>query len=353
MPLTTQILSTHLFLFPFRWDIIGTGKTLKESSYDDRTRLIPADNSQSFDNLLLSEQSSWKHKPFLPQNSHLDYNQYHYFYEFVRAALFDKASSENHGNPILRTYHFEEEKNLRFQITIDRNPGVENLISYNLKIDSIQLNAYEVGVGILSFHLSSDSITFEGHKNFDSKDVLLINDFGRRLYPQFLGEDFNIKNTQAAFLARSIAILHNDEKVIEEDFESFYEQNPDFLPAHILKILGEKTFINVLDENTKSLSPQIKIQPLIDDRMFVLSILADDSESKNLKSYSNHDAITYNHEFDFWQQFVFVDGKFPSSPDFYFAKQILSKATYTRWLPYSTLIGISRYSFRANASNFD
>ena len=35
MPLIEQVLSTHLFLFSFRWNIVGTEKTLKDSSYDD------------------------------------------------------------------------------------------------------------------------------------------------------------------------------------------------------------------------------------------------------------------------------------------------------------------------------
>jgi cell division protein FtsB len=346
MPLQKQILSTHLFLFPFRWDIVEPKKNLKESSYDDRTRLFSSDESNSFEKLLLSAQSSWKHKPFTTQNSHIDYNQYHYFYEFVRPALFDNSLIKNKENPILRTYHFEEEKNLRFEIEINvGSEEVEKLVTHNLKIDSIQLNAYDVGVGILSFHMSTDSVTFERKQNFGSKDVLLINDFGRRLYPQFLGNNFNIKNTQAAFLAKRITILSKDEILIHEDFTNFNNQTTDFLPAHIIEILGKKHFTNILDENKIPENPQIKIQPLIDDRMFVLSILADNSEIRNIKNYSNNKAYLYSHKFDFWQKFVFVDGKSPSSPDFHFAKEILSKATYTRWLPYSTLFGISRYSF--------
>lgn len=346
MPLQKQILSTHLFLFPFRWDIVEPKKNLKESSYDYRTRLFSSDESNSFEKLLLSAQSSWKHKPFSTQNNHLDYNQYHYFYEFVRSAMFDNSLTKNKENPALRTYHFEEDKNLRFEIEINvGSEEVEKLVAYNLKIDSIQLNAYDVGVGILSFHMSTDSVTFERKQNFDSKDVLLINDFGRRLYPQFLGDNFNIKNTQAAFLAKRITILSKDEILIHEDFTNFNNQTTDFLPAHIIKILGKKHFTNILDESKIPENPQIKIQPLIDDRMFVLSSLADNCESENIKRYSTDEDTKYSHEFDFWQKFVFVDGKMPSAPDFSFAKNILTKATYTRWLPYSTLFGISRYSF--------
>jgi len=53
--------------------------------------------------------------------------------------------------------------------------------SENLKLDGIALRHFKNDVGILSFHLINDR-----YDNFD--DILNINDFGRRLFPQFLGD---------------------------------------------------------------------------------------------------------------------------------------------------------------------
>jgi hypothetical protein len=159
MPLTTQIYSTHLFLLPFQWDIITPQNSLSVASYDDRTRLLPTENGSYFHQLLLSNKS-WKRHPFSTSQSHLDYNQYHYFYDFVRGAIFDNDKSAS--NTILRTYYYDKGQLLRYKIKIKDGDSSKE---YDLKIDSIQLNAYEVGVGILSFHLSSDETTYKKTEN--------------------------------------------------------------------------------------------------------------------------------------------------------------------------------------------
>jgi hypothetical protein len=339
MPHLNGILSTHLFLFPFRWDIIPSGKMLNQSSYDDRTRLFSSSAEPSFENLLLNDTGNWKREPFsIETGTHLDYNQYQYFFEFVRGIAFDSESSTN---PIMRTYHFQEGENLRYKIFVEKDS--DSTVEYNLKIDKIQLNAYDVGVGILSFHLCSDEETFKAKKNFDSSDILLINDSGRRVYPPFLGDNFSVNTAKSAFLARKIILEKNGNILFASDFEHNYAQSPDYLPPHIINLFGNNFFTSIVNDDNTINSPKIKVNTLIDDRMFVLCWLADNSEITNINGY--HINSEYDKKFDFWQKLVFVDGKDPSSPDTFFAKELLAKVTYTRWLPYSTLLGVSRYSF--------
>ncbi len=330
----STLFSTHLFLFPFRWDIIPAHESLRTASYEHRTRLYG--NANSFDKLLLTN-PHWKSSPFSTSNSHIDYNQYHYYYDFVRGAIFDNQDSSS-PKPILKTYSFREGENMRYLITIQEYNN--ETIDYNLKIDKIQLNAYDVGVGILSFHLSTDEFTKEG---LNTSDILRINDFGRRIYPQFLGNNFSLKDTHLAFLAKKIGIQVDDTLMFETDFSHNFRENADYLPAHILDLLGADKFETSVSDFSKVNQSRINIQALIDDRMFVLSMLADNSEIAKMRTYTTD--VAYSKNFDFWQQFVFVDGKSPSSPDSSFAKELLSKATYTRWLAYSALYGVSRYSF--------
>ncbi|MEA5260335.1 hypothetical protein VB264_21225 [Arcicella aquatica] len=338
MSLLKTSLSTHLFLFPFRWDIINVDKSFQGSSYGERTLLSGLDEGFSFEKLLLSN-PYWKRSPFDSSENYLAYNQYHYFYEFVRTALFDNEEYLDSGSPMIRTFTYGQNEKLRYKISVHHEEGIK---VYDLGIDKIQLNAYDVGVGILSFHLSSDEETLKLCDKFDSSDVLLINDFGRRLYPQFLSDGFNINKTQEEFLSKSIHIEGSTFN-IKSDFINDYQNKPDYLPQHIIDILGKNIFTNNFEINSIASIPTIKIHPLIDDRMFVLSWLGDDAEIKAVQTY-NKESIYYP-TFDFWQKFVFIDGKDITCPDFTFAQGLLSKVTYTRWLPYSTLFGISRYSF--------
>lgn len=50
---------------------------------------------------------------------------------------------------------------------------------FSLNVSKIYLNLYENGIAVLGFFLDN--------KNYDQPtDILKINDFGRRIYPQFL-----------------------------------------------------------------------------------------------------------------------------------------------------------------------
>ncbi|MGH8559220.1 MAG: hypothetical protein ACRESZ_17580 [Methylococcales bacterium] len=74
-----QLYSYHIFLFPFQWSY--TGKQY-------RTRTIEEKNNLAFFCKSLQE-ARWKRKK-LALNTCLAYNEYSYFYDFVRDILYDK-----------------------------------------------------------------------------------------------------------------------------------------------------------------------------------------------------------------------------------------------------------------------
>ena len=156
---------------------------------------------------------------------------------------------------------------------------------------------------------------------------MAINDFGRRVYPQFLGEHFT-SETKNAFLAKSITI--NQPKVggvLTEDFSRF----------DALKNL--KSDMNL---------PPSYIKHYLDDRMFVLSLYLSQSKANCLGRIED-DRYIYEED-DFWYKYIFVDANMKSSQSKYMTKKLIKESTYDRWVGYGTLYGVSRYSFVAISS---
>jgi hypothetical protein len=202
------------------------------------------------------------------------------------------------------------------------------------------MRTFETKVGILSIELL----------NYDypePKDILQINDFGRRLYPQYLSEDecdpskYSLDGVKYSFLSRSISLKMKNEEEVIENF-SYYEERNNFkedvtnLPKYIHHLLGDG-FCTSNDNN------KIHIEPIIDDRMFVISMYMNDCLANEMKVYDKEQYKYENN--DFWYEYVFVDGNGITCTSKHMKKKFLEESTYDRWIENSTLFGISRYSF--------
>jgi hypothetical protein len=201
---------------------------------------------------------------------------------------------------------------------------------YKLNISRIALRVFKTGVGILSFHL-------ENYKYDDKESILKINDFGRRVYPQFKP----IHSAKSNFLADRLMLKHlfDNSKNISENFEdSGYE----YISNTIMKLLEDKFLFEELDKNEKN---RFQIKPIIDDRMFTICWYGNDEFSRILKKsdwWENKKEYLKN---DDWAKFIFVDGNYNSLQSKSMMEEYLTKHTYDRWINYGTLYGISRYSF--------
>jgi len=284
-------ISYHTFMFPF---------TFKEKEFDKGEK--------------------WKYLPFNIENNR-DYNEYVYFYKHVQEALFSDKDENN--SSISRYYEYKKQEGF---FIIDTHIG-----RYELELDGISLRIFNTDVAILSFNL----INRKYHKQ---KDVLAINDFGRRIYPQFLGENFNLKDTKNAFLANEIILRFDDGEEYREDFcefskkENLQLQKLSLLPKYILELIRENF------EN-----PHL-LRPIMDDRMFVISQYNNDALSKSLKKYDRKNGYVYENN-DFWYKYVFVDGNGKTCQSQYMSKELIKNSTYDRWVEWGTLFGVSRYSF--------
>jgi len=264
----------------------------------------------------------WKYKRFEIDKAR-DYNEYIYFYKHVQEALFN-TKTEN-SSAISNYYEY---KNSEGSFTINTKIG-----RYKLELDGISLRIFNTNVAILSLNLINRDYCKQ-------KDILAINDFGRRIYPQFLSDNFSLKKAQEAFLANEIVLRFDNGEEYKEDFSYF--SNKENLQINKLSLLP--TYI--LELIRKNFQTSQTLRPILDDRMFVISQYNSDALVKKLKTYDSVSGYSYKKS-DFWYEYLFVDGNGKTCQNIDMSKELIEASTYDRWVEYGTLFGVSRYSFVA------
>jgi len=323
--------SYHIFLFPFKWELKQEGKKLKQAVFSDLANLEIADK-------LVLQDERWTTDLYNSFNSHEDYNEFIFFYPFVRDVLYDYHADLDR-NTLIRHYEFKLPTSEKVQYIINIKKDNKK---YYLDVEYILLNLYKTGVGLLSYHLKND----KPHQ-LEWNDILNINEYGRRLYPQFLTHEFSCDVTKKSFLADSIEISNLDVTLAEsffiaDDFEdntgiskNIKHTSPeeiDIIPNHIDKILPQH-FLEII---------QHKLKPVIDDRMFVVSAFFDGNKKYNdrIKELKKNDKgilqSTFNKEL---YEYIFVDGPDSSgvgNDDF--RDKLVTEHTYGRWVGKATNI---------------
>jgi hypothetical protein len=355
-----ELYSYHVFLFPFQWHY--TGKEFKGKPFEDRTNLT------RFSDYLTH--TPWKPNTF-ELNSVLNYNEYNYFYDFVRDILYDEPNPNDKSEKFISNYFYDiKSESLYYKIkvrNINKSTPAPAFWEYKLLIDSIILNLYSTGVGVLSFHLCNREI---GQSSED--DILRINQYGRRLYPPFFainpeitgtpdqfkagGFEYGLENSKGKELADAITIGY-DEHI--EDFSRYnnsaqFNTNPFQLPNGI-KFLFEGVPLTV-EKECSTQDNKIFISPLLDDRMFVqcwygnddlaykLAIdLEDEKHKRPIKKEVNYGYKSN----EWWYKYLFIDGGIRTCQNGEMTYNFIKDQTNDRWIELGTLYGISRYSFMA------
>jgi len=329
----TDIYSYHTFMLPFRFDKIlenftSTYEYYQENDLEDRIK-ITSDMKESL------EKDGWEHQSFKIQNQ-FDYNEYAYFYSFIRETLYNKNDFKENDT----SYFFEKEyKGGQYNIKIKDK-------TYELELEGLSLRIFETGIAIFSIEVSNRK-----YSQSDMNDILKINEYARRIYAPFLGRSSQAESwTQAAKssqLASSVEVILPDGTVCKDNFCDDYIKIPDEIKIspYILELLGQNTF-TILSTHDK----KYYIQPIIDDRMFVLSWYGSDICSERMREHQYVDS-------DKWYEYVFVDGTGITVHNKEMQESLIKKATYNRWMDYKygvTLFGLTRYSFvcLSNASDF-
>ncbi len=355
MPKTHSI---HAFMFPFRWDYIPydsnfLGQNIpKESiSYSERTRL------RDFDRVF-EKGKTLKRTIFNIEKKREKYNEYTYFHAFARKALYDIGSANMDKQAVLY-YELNGKEEDYYQIE------VLNRATYSLKLTSVCLHVYNTGVGVLTFNLENNA-----YKN--PEDILHINEFGRRMYPQYMYGAEGIVATKGTFLANKISgkiagIVFN------EDFSQYSTENiqtestflaPDFIKKFFgYKKKNEKEDEKEGDEQVSFVfrkkhekKGKIRISLVTDDRMFVMCYYKNAILSNSMANKQQvRDAFEYELNTS-WYAFLFGDKNKNDITIKNDNMQIehIKKHTYARWVDHyeksnhhynSSLFGMTRDSF--------
>ena len=220
-----------------------------------------------------------------------NYNERAYFHSFFQESMFT-----DNEKAISTFYTKNEYKNSEYIICKSEK--------YKLNLKSVNLRIFNTDIGILSFHL-------ENKNHPELKAILEINDFGRRVYPEYLDYEKKI-----------CGLVPNYVKMgdVEEKFE-FDEQQTKPNLSKIIQVL----------------LPINKIIPSVDDRMFVISFYQNKLIANELKA----NYVCSNK----WYEYVFVDGDGITVQNKEMQQKLIEKSTYERWQNYGTLYGITKYSF--------
>lgn len=332
-----QIISYHNFMFPFDF---AYGKDNGKINLYQIIRKI--------------ENNNWDFiKEFKVNDTPDDipnYNEYNYFNEQARHILYVREcikrnrsncentectnENENYCFKKSESFYFTKKEAKTYKYTINIEDYVPS--KYTLDVSDISLRIFRHGIGILCFHLENYQ-----YKKID--DILKINQFGRRIYPPFL--TYNKRNNKTSSKTSELAIsitIENSSPLIKTDFEN-KKSKLEFIIKNLCDCFVETPSI---DEN------KIQINPLLDDRMFVLCWYGNDNFSSDLatESYPN---LSF-HSSDKWYEFLFIDnpGK-ASCQNSKMKKNLIEKSTYQRWSNYGTLYGITRYSFVCSTSSYE
>ncbi len=306
--------SEHIFLFPFTWQIFK-GK-LGDKSFTGRTNIEYIKKVFS---------SDWEMQIF-QTNEPIHYNEYIYFFPSVRSALYTTKDK----NEVVYNFKYKKTQQgiSKYIIEVDNT-------QYSLDINEIKLRLYKTGIGILSFHLDNNLYS-------QPEDILKINNFGRRVYPPFLPLE-KVKNK---LLAQKLIVKINNTEIIEEDFEKPYDQYPVQISKTIMALLGHK--FSTISKDLKR--GDIYIQPVIDDRMFVICWYTNPDLSSQICN-KNTEGIYGYMDSVFWYRYLFADGKGVSCKNDTMMGALLKDHTYDRWIDDHILYGVTKYSFMGIGAN--
>lgn len=316
--------SYHIFYFPFKWEIKGKENEILSEQVD-------------LDNIPISSCSMWERVQIDDsQHSQLDtkeqeelFAERQYYFDFVHPVLYDMKNVEN---SIIHHYERREpkESNVEYHIKVKDK-------TYVLRLDALNVNLYSTGVGIMSFYLKNDK---ESQK--DENSIRDINQFGRRIMPPHCGE---FSQGGRGMLAESIQIIGLlGDKLRYSDSFDYVKGVGTSLKRGFECVWQPAWFIKHLIED---LSPNMKVTPVIDDRMLVNCWYGDDILSNKIKAIDEDGKVPFLYS-DLWYKHLFVDnGNDATCQNEVMKKRLLEESTYCRWQKNGTLYGLSRYSLVA------
>lgn len=213
----------------------------------------------------------------------------------------------------------------------------ENLRFYDLKVTSIFLRIYE-GVRTANLVICTENYSYPS-----LDDINAINQYGRRIYNPFLMDDKSYLEAP-----NDLKLLTREEEAIEpEKSSNLVEYKIMSAPKILLKSFFGYDDNSIFPEK-KPTEDRQHLSILIDDRMFVHSIIASKEFSSMIKktgNFENFFAEENNKEMERLYKYSFIDKGDATCQSFDLLKDALSKCLYRRWVNYGTLYVVTPHSF--------
>ena len=329
-----QPYSYHTFLFPFRWD----GRT--DNILDDFTEKL---DPKKWNQMDWDERKGCFDKT---RDRRIEYNEYEYFHENVRNAIYGSSSNLDTQYPadrlsdsdVVRNFIFRNAEAAVFEIK-------KGKAKWELKLNAIRLKIFNTGVAILIYEL-------ENYDKRSMEDVLKINEYGRRIDIPYVSDYDN----SCSLVADYVTIRNKDSSgnidpqivcKFKDEIDKFNSSNVNyrFISPIIMDVLGDSFKFSGEVENTdNSADSTICCHVIGDDRMFVCCLVEDKSFIKEITVWDN-EKQKYAWEIDciekpYWEQsklyeFAFIDGNGISCVDRNERLCLLKKHMYTRFAEYN------------------
>lgn len=274
-----------------------------------------------------------------------NYQVHQYFYKHAREIL----GFAGEGSVSTNVYRSTLVQKNCSKISIHKPKGKELL---EVALDDIKLYSFDHQIGILSYETRFIS---ENAKNWQDnvKEAKYINEYFRRIFPEYIAETkpeegSDKKENKKYFCGlqpTSIILtgLNNNVEIIEENNDETYErylEKKNSLSPVVYKLFGEE------EDNCK-------IRSVLDDRMFVCSIICSSNYSKYLlekREKKNKCKIKYGYEVDeirskdLYELIMIDQPDNCCAQDYMVRKYDFEKALYRRWIDYGTIHGVTNYS---------
>lgn len=306
-----SIYSYHIFYFPFEWK----RKNRKDETFSEQIKLegIELKPGPCWERVNREPDTEGEKKDF--------FNERQFYFPFVHPIMYDMKDEESN---LMHHYERKEPKmgGVEYRIKIKNREE-----PYRLMLDSMNLNLYSTGVGVLTLFLANSATR-------EKEDILNINQFGRRIMLPFYGDKDKKEGRQTA---ESLCItgLEGEGTDYTETFDDITpSKNATWKPAKFITRLISDLSDNIDTDN---------IHPIIDDRMLVNCWYPNNELAARVKD--DKDFIMG----DFWYRYIFVDGSSEEETcqNDEMKEKLLKESTYQRWQKYGTLYGLTRYSLMA------
>lgn len=328
-----ELCSKHIFIFPFKIETLINEKGDAINQFTKKTNLSKINKIIKKNRNLHLEEFKDLFKESDSKKRNLNYNTELYFYDNIRNTVFTGYSSGKNKKrdlteEIVLNYNYKIAENSKYIIKDYKAK------EYILDLKKIKLKIFETGVGSLSFFVDNYN------KEYDKEDILKINSLGRRIYIPFKNGENNeeILAKEKHEIPDFIEITGVNSTVIREDFRN--NDNNKYKNIRLSSIITETLgFVNINAGKDK-----IEISPIIDSRMYTIMI---NNQENYFNKYlpENRKCIKSYKKDEYWYKNIFVDNNNCMCQDDEMLERLIVSSTYSRFLKWKSLYGISRYSF--------